>query len=317
MEIVNSNKKGKKLCLDGFMYIVKIKLQTKKRWECWRRRTQGCPGSLITDVNDENPIVGKEHNHQQEVTGIKLVKAKNNMKEIATQSSEKPGNVLSETLEAVDDDVRREFPQLPTAKRMIRRQRNPEFPPVPQLLRELEINDDSPWAKTGGENPQRFKFFDNGIDSNSRIIAYSSDQQLRHLSNSDYWYMDGNFKMSPLGFKQLYLIHASLGESSVPVVFAFLERKNQAIYEQLLEAIVNKLGQMNLTAQPNKVICDFESASIQAVQNILRDVDVQGCFFHLTQSTWRKVQDLHLVERYFLNLVFKVFTVLKKLFIIF
>ena len=121
--------------------------------------------------------------------------------------------------------------------------------------------------------------------------------------------MDGNFKMSPLGFKQLYVIHASLGESSVPVVFAFLERKNQAIYEQLLEAIVNKLGQMNLTAQPYKVICDFESASIQ--------VDVQGCFFHLTQSTWRKVQDLHLVERYFLNLVFKVFTVLKKLFIIF
>ena len=72
------------------------------------------------------------------------------MKEIAIQSSEKPGNVLSETLEAVDDDVRREFPQLPTAKRMIRRQRNPEFPPVPQLLRELEINDYSPWAKTGG-----------------------------------------------------------------------------------------------------------------------------------------------------------------------
>ena len=159
MEIVNSNKKGKKLCLDGFMYIVKIKLQSKKRWECWRRRTQGCPGSLITDVNDENPIVGKDHNHQQEFTGIKLIKAKNNMKERATQSSDKPANVLSETLEAVDDDVRREFSQLSITKRMIRRQRNPEFPPEPQLLRGLEINDDSCWAKTGGDNPQIFKFF--------------------------------------------------------------------------------------------------------------------------------------------------------------
>ena len=122
--------------------------------------------------------------------------------------------------------------------------------------------------------------------------------------------MDGNFKMSPLGFKQLYVIHASLGESSVPVVFAFLERKNQATYEQLLEAIVNKIGQMNIAIQPDKVICDFESASIQAVQNILGDVHIQGCFFHLTQSTWRKIQDPQLVERYYLHFIFNVFTFL-------
>ena len=309
MEIVHSNKKGKKLCLDGFMYVIKVNLQTKKRWECWRRRNQGCPGSLITDVNDENPIIGKEHTHQPEVTGIKLVKAKNRMKERATQSSEKPANLLSETLETVDDDVRRNFPQFSAAKRMIRRQRDPEFPPVPATLRELEIDDDSQWAKTGGENPQRFKFFDNGRDSNSRIIAYSSDQQLRHLANASTWYMDGNFKMSPQGFKQLYVIHASMGESSVPAVFAFLERKNQAAYKELFEAIEDKLLDMNLTVDPDKVICDFESALIQAVGNIFGDVDIQGCFFHLTQSTWRKIQDLRLVERYFPLLLFHIFLI--------
>ena len=43
--------------------------------------------------------------------------------------------------------------------------------------------------------------------------------------------------MAPPGFKQMYVIHASLGESSIPVVFAFLERKNQAAYEELFEAL--------------------------------------------------------------------------------
>jgi len=28
------------------------------------------------------------------------------------------------------------------------------------------------------------------------------------------------------------------------------------------------------------------------------DVSVQGCFFHLTQNTWRKVQELGLAETY-------------------
>ena len=40
--------------------------------------------------------------------------------------------------------------------------------------------------------------------------------------------MDENFKMSPPGFIQLYVIHASLSESSIPAVLAFLEKKNQA-----------------------------------------------------------------------------------------
>ena len=103
--------------------------------------------------------------------------------------------------------------------------------------------------------------------------------------------------MSPPGFKQIYVIHASLGESSVPVVFAFSERKNQATYDDLFQALQDQLNELNLNADPDTIICDFETAVIQSIENIFGDIEVQGCFYHLTQSTYRKVQDLQLVER--------------------
>ena len=298
MEILRTNKRGKKLSLNGYMYVVKIRLSTKIRWECWRRKIYGCKGSVYTDLQDENPDIKNEHNHPPETTGVKIVKAKNTLKDMARTSSVKPSNIISEVLENSDEATRANFPQLPTAKKMIRRQRDPEFPPVPDNINGLEIEDDSLWAKTGGENPQRYKLYDNGRNSNSRIIAFSSDKQLRCLANSDIWFMDGNFKMSPPGFIQLYVIHASLGESSIPAVFAFLEKKNQASYDELFEAINNKLTDLHLNASVEKIICDFEIAVIQSVQNVLGDVQIQGCFYHLRQSTYRKIQNLGLVERY-------------------
>ena len=54
MKVLKSNKKGKKLSLDGYMYVVKVNLPTKRRWECWRRRNEGCQGSIITDLNDKS-----------------------------------------------------------------------------------------------------------------------------------------------------------------------------------------------------------------------------------------------------------------------
>ena len=110
---------------------------------------------------------------------MKIVKAKNKLKQKAIDSREKPANILSEVLEEADDATKANFPQDATAKKLIRRQRDPEFPPVPATLADLVINDDSPWALTGGDGQQRFKFYDNGPDTNCRIIAYSSDEQLR------------------------------------------------------------------------------------------------------------------------------------------
>ena len=142
MEILKSNKNRNKLHLDGFMYMKKERRATYIRWECWRRKTYGCPGSLNTNLNEENPIVGKEHTHGVETTGVKVVKAKNAMKTKAKESSEKPANIVSETLEQADDATKANFPHEGTAKKMIRRQREPEFPGVPDNIAGITIPDE-------------------------------------------------------------------------------------------------------------------------------------------------------------------------------
>jgi len=67
----------------------------------------------------------------------------------------------------------------------------------------------------------------------------------------------------------------------------------------LLRAVIDACDNVGISADPNTVVCDFESAAMNAVRTTLGShVAVQGCFFHLCQSTWRKIQELGLVQAY-------------------
>ena len=56
---------------------------------------------------------------------------------------------------------------------------------------------------------------------------------------------------------------------------------------------------LGFNADPTTVVTDFEMAAMHAVMAMFgQQVHVQGCFFHLCQSTWRYVQDLGLTAMY-------------------
>ena len=163
----------------------------------------------------------------------------------------------------------------------------------------LVIDENGQWGMTLEVEPRPFLFYDNGVESDSRIIAFGKDTHMPLLCNASRWLMDGCFAMAPAGFLQLYVIHAPLGETTVPVVYTFLQRKSQETYEELLNAIVNYCEQLNLAPDPDYIITDYENSVIQAIPAVLRNhVETAGCFYHLTQATWRKVQELGKVNRY-------------------
>ena len=57
--------------------------------------------------------------------------------------------------------------------------------------------------------------------------------------------------------------------------------------------------QLGHSADQKTIICDFEQAAMNAVTATFgQHVSVQGCFYHLTQSTWRKVQELGMATAY-------------------
>ena len=111
--------------------------------------------------------------------------------------------------------------------------------------------------------------------------------------------MDRNFAMAPQGFTQIYVIRVPLGDTAVSTVYACLQGKSQDVYETFLQAIMDHCQTLNAYPDPRTVIVDFEKAVIQAISAVFGPAtSTQGCFYHLTQSTWRKIQGLGLFNVY-------------------
>ena len=106
------------------------------------------------------------------------------------------------------------------------------------------------------------------------------------------WFLDGNFSMAPpvFGQGQLYVIRAPLGNTYVTCVYALMAGKSQAEYEELLRSVIDACRRAGCEPDPAVVMTDFETAVMRATADVLgTDVQRKGCFYHLTQSTWRKV----------------------------
>ena len=82
-----------------------------------------------------------------------------------------------------------------------------------------------------------------------------------------------------------------MADRAVLCVYAFLQRKSQETYEAMLRAVDERCSTLGVTPNPTTVVTDFESASMAAIRQVLGEgMTTHGCFFHLTQSTWRKIQ---------------------------
>lgn len=90
---------------------------------------------------------------------------------------------------------------------------------------------------------------------------------------------------------QLYIILAPVADRVVPCVYAFLENKSQTTYETMLRAVDDACIRQGIRPDPTLIVTDFESAMLSAIHVVFgHGVTTHGCFYHLTQSTWRKIQ---------------------------
>jgi hypothetical protein len=219
------------------------------------------------------------------------------MKTSIETSQSTPSQVMASEFLSASAEVRIAAGRLDTIRRTLRRQKRGAMPEEPKSTALLHLDDT--WQTTGGANPRQFLIYDNGTASENRILVFASREQLRQLAYAERWFMDGNFAMAPTIFEQLYIIRVPLSLSCVTCAYALLPNKAQATYEEMLTAIANKCDELGHTIDPTIVITDFEKASMQATKNVIgQQVKTQGCFYHLTQSTWRKIQELGLVTLY-------------------
>jgi hypothetical protein len=297
MEIITNNKGGLKLCYEGFSYTKKEEGKTTRRWECSRRKALGCNGKITTNLEANEIMSRVKHNHESSNSMIEANEKKLEMKSIAYQSRGNTSQVLADSLEKMSEEGRLAMGNYDSIKRQIQRSRQTGRPKDPNSLEELIIPEE--WTTTGEESKKPFLIYDNGHEEQNRIIIFSTQECMQLLSKSNIWFMDGTFSSAPVLFHQLFVIRAPLGDSAVSCIYALLSGKTQIIYEELFKAIINKADEMGLDLNPTTTMTDFERSILNAITTSFgQQVRTKTCYFHLTQNTWRKLQNLNLVNKY-------------------
>jgi len=71
------------------------------------------------------------------------------------------------------------------------------------------------------------------------------------------------------------------------------------MHGDMFTAILNKCSKNNVYSDPKIMNMDFKKAIIQAAKTIIGDhLILQGCFYHLCQSSHRKLQELGFKNKY-------------------
>ena len=73
-----------------------------------------------------------------------------------------------------------------------------------------------------------------------------------------------------------------------------LTNKNEDTYNRLFEQLFQLVN--NLSNGPTDVLVHFERSAINAFQN--QNIEVQGCFYHLSANIWKHTQHMGLSQRY-------------------
>lgn len=113
--------------------------------------------------------------------------------------------------------------------------------------------------------------------------------------------------MSPLIFTQLFTILGAVpivpGDPDsktvvLPLAYALLSSKEEIQYRAALSSVLSAAQDYGVHLRPTRINSDFEVAIINSVIATFPDTILQLCYFHLKQSSYRKVQAVGLTRAY-------------------
>lgn len=221
----------------------------------------------------------------------------------ARDTSDTPAEIIQEVTATMPLASAVHMPIRPALRQAIRRARRPSDRVVePISLDQVDVPEE-----LRSVNGQRFL----GRDATTRvgqdrILLFSTKQNLQKLQEAPNWIMDGTFQTCPIIFQQIYTIHAMVGTNPstqrfLPLVYGLLSSKGEECYEQFFESLVDYDADFNIDLAPLFVITDFERSAINALRSTFPGTRHKGCFFHLGQNLWLKIQLFGLSGQYGLD----------------
>ncbi|XP_052129491.1 uncharacterized protein LOC127750882 [Frankliniella occidentalis] len=156
-----------------------------------------------------------------------------------------------------------------------------------------------------------FEEDDGAGDEDSRVIVFGTRRNLEILFKCIMWFLDGTLKTAPHIFMQIFTILGLVVRSgadaedpdtavALPLVFALLPSKMEVHYTLVLQKVREAAERFRIraTSGPTKIMTDFELGIINAARAVFPEAVIRLCFFHLGQSSYRKVQHIGLQEQY-------------------
>jgi hypothetical protein len=297
-EIVPSQKENPKINVRGYLMVYEKSYKNNDYWCCDKRKLIKCSGRATTTFLNGSHYLKRyiEHTHSPQASDTKVAKTIAKIKKKAREIRDKPAQIIQDITVRMSQEYHPYMPSSNALRARVQRVRRLEMPPQPQTLEEINIPDSLCLTLNG--SPFLMKDFVAGGD---RILLFTTQANIQHLAQAPFWMMDGTFRTVPKIFGQLYTIHAPVGgENSriLPLVYSLLTGKSEEIYRCLFEELLELAVEYDVDLQPSTIITDFEQASINASNYVFPNIHNKGCFFHLGQSGWRKIQSCGLAIRY-------------------
>ena len=288
--------KGRKAVINGYIY-TRQRAGTEHKWSQWfcTKRVEGCSGRVHISPGETDFKLTCNHNH---IPNYGEAKAKLIVSSVKRRATEEPNlapmHVTQDALTQSDAETLAALPKEASLKRAIQRERRKHQPALPTSISDLEEVPDM-YSYVNGEN---WVLFDNRHDeNNNRVIIFGLQESIRNMVRSKLWFGDGTFQCVPKIFTQLYTLHYEINDNVLHGCFALMQNKTERSYEIMFNALRDLLPR-NQQDGPERFSSDFELAATNAFSTTFPTAEQQFCYFHFSQSLWRKAQTCGIAAAY-------------------
>ncbi|KAE9022247.1 hypothetical protein PR001_g13187 [Phytophthora rubi] len=122
-----------------------------------------------------------------------------------------------------------------------------------------------------------------------RVVGWANPSLLNLLRYENITlFVDGTFRCVPDTFGQcvVVMVYDRGTKLYIPVFFVLCTSKSYDTYWNLLQFVSNACGE---PIKPKEVVCDFESALINAASDWFPQAAIIGCLFHFKQACKRRM----------------------------
>lgn len=282
-ERVKSQRGGSMIIYELFIYCYDKKINLSERYRC-RKRTCTAVCYLTNDVLS----TAGSHNHENHRTEIERIKLNLKIKSRARETNEMPKHIIVQETKNHDTNELNHHIKPEAMKKIITRERN--------KIVGIEIAGyvDIPMALQKDHQGNNFLIHDSGYDDINRFVIFSSQFKSFFIMNADVWLVDGTFKSVPGDFYQLITVHIFIFGKTYPAYYILLKNKCQEIYNNCFKYIRD----IQKVRQPRIVVTDFEIGLHNALQETFVDSTCYFCFFHYSQSLYRRIKEIGYALKY-------------------